>query len=184
MNKKLITTKTIVATAIGAALFAIAFMFIKIPSPVPETQIQSAYAISALFGVLFGPFAGGLIAFVGHAVNDIALYGSAWWSWVIASGVAGTITGLAFYKLNVDEGEADTKALITFNVFQVVGHAVAWLVVAPVLDILIYAEPVNKVFVQGAFAFASNAITTGVLGTILIVAYAATRVKKGSLTKK
>lgn len=44
--------------------------------------------------------------------------------------------------------------------------------VAPVLDILIYSEPVNKVFAQGAFAAVSNIISTAVVGTILLAAYA------------
>ena len=55
---------------------------------------------------------------------------------------------------------------------------------APVLDIVIYAEPANKVFAQGLMAFASNAVVAGVVGTLLLLAYAATRTKKGSLSKK
>jgi len=54
---------------------------------------------------------------------------------------------------------------------QVVGNAIAWIVVAPVLDILVYAEPANKVFMQGAFAFLGNIIIIGVLGTILLAGY-------------
>ena len=53
--------------------------------------------------------------------------------------------------------------------------------VAPSLDILIYAEPANKVYVQGAVAGILNMITVAVLGTILISSYARSRVKKGSL---
>ena len=53
--------------------------------------------------------------------------------------------------------------------------------VAPSLDILIYAEPAKKVYVQGAVAGILNMITVAVLGTILISSYARSRVKKGSL---
>ena len=60
----------------------------------------------------------------------------------------------------------------------------AWLVVAPVLDIVISAEPANKVFAQGAMAFLSNSVVAGVVGTLLLIAYAATRTRKGSLSKK
>ena len=42
---------------------------------------------------------------------------------------------------------------------------------APVLDILMFAEPANKVFAQGAFAFLGNIIVIGILGTILLIAY-------------
>ena len=55
--------------------------------------------------------------------------------------------------------------------------------VAPVLDIVIYQEPVSYVFTQGIVAAASNFVTTAVIGTLLLVAYAATRTKKGSLKK-
>ena len=55
--------------------------------------------------------------------------------------------------------------------------------VAPVLDILIYQEPANLVFVQGVTAAIMNSISVGVIGTLLMIAYAATRTKKGSLSK-
>ena len=56
--------------------------------------------------------------------------------------------------------------------------------VAPVLDILIYAEPVKKVFAQGAFAAISNIITAVVVGGLLVLAYTKTIAKKGSLDKE
>ena len=49
---------------------------------------------------------------------------------------------------------------------------------------MIYAEVASKVFTQGIVAFIANVITTGVIGTILAVAYAKTRTKKGSLDKE
>ena len=67
---------------------------------------------------------------------------------------------------------------------QIIGHAAAWIVVAPVLDILIYSEPVNKVFAQGAFAAVSNIVSTAIVGTILLAAYAKTRTGAGSLKKE
>jgi energy-coupling factor transport system substrate-specific component len=179
-----VNTRTIVATGLGAAIFALLFMFVKVPSPVPETSFQTAYGVSAFFATLFGPIAGALIAFIGHALSDAVQYGSPWWSWVIASGVSGFIFGFAFKRTNVEDGEFGVKDIITFNVIQVIGNVIAWIIVAPVLDILIYQEPASKVFVQGVTAAVMNAISAGVIGTLLLVAYAATRTKKGSLSKK
>ena len=99
-----VTTKTIVAAGLGAALFALLFMYVKVPSPVPETSFQTAYGLSAFFGALFGPIAAGLMAFIGHALSDAVQYGSPWWSWVIASGVASFIYGFAFKRTKVEEG--------------------------------------------------------------------------------
>jgi len=178
-----ITTRTIVAIGIGAALFMLLFMYVKIPSPVPETSFQTAYGLGAFFATLFGPIAGTLIQFIGHALSDAVQYGSPWWSWVIASGVAGFVFGFAFKRTKVEEGEVRVKDILTFNLIQVIGNVVAWVVVAPVLDILIYQEPVNLVFTQGLTAAIMNIISAGVIGTLLLVAYATIRPKKGSLKK-
>jgi energy-coupling factor transport system substrate-specific component len=156
-------------------------MFVKIPSPIPETSFHTAYGLGALFAVVFGPIAGGLIAFIGHALSDFIQYGSPWWSWVIASGVAGFVFGFAFNRTKVEDGEFKGRDILIFNIIQAVGHIIAWLVVAPVLDILIYSEPVSLVFTQGVTAALLNIVGTGVIGTLLLIAYAATRTKKGSL---
>ncbi len=178
-----VSTRTIVATGLGAAIFTLLFMYVKVPSPVPETSFQTAYGLGAFFAALFGPIAGMLIQFIGHALSDAIQYGSPWWSWVIASGVAGFVFGFAYKRTKVEEGEFKTKDIVTFNVIQAIGNVIAWVVVAPVLDILIYQEPVNLVFTQGVTAAIMNTISAGVIGTLLLVAYAATRTKKGSLSK-
>jgi len=179
-----ISTRTIVAIGIGAALFMLLFMYVKIPSPVPETSFQTAYGLAGFFATLFGPIAGGLIAFIGHALSDAVQYGSPWWSWVIASGVAGFIYGFAFKRTRVNEGEFKGKDILNYNIIQIIGNLFAWVVVAPVLDILIYQEPVNLVFTQGLTAAVMNIVSAGVFGTLLLIAYAATRTKKGSLSKE
>lgn len=186
MEKKLfeIKTKTIVATGLGAALFTLMFMYVKVPTGIPETDIQTAYGIGAFFAALFGPIAGGLIAFIGHALSDSVQYGSAWWSWVIASGLSCFIIGLCYPKMHVEEGQFGKKDILRFNVYQVIGNVIAWAIVAPVLDIVIYAEPVNLVFTQGIVAAITNSVSAGVIGSILLAIYSKTRSQKGSLTKE
>jgi len=178
-----VSTKTIVATGLGAAIFMLLFMYVKIPSPIPETSFQTAYGLAAFMGALFGPVACALIAFIGHALSDAIQYGSPWWSWVIASGVAGFAFGLALNKTGVEKGKVSGKEILVFNLIQIAGNIVAWIGVAPALDILIYAEPVNLVFTQGAVAAGMNIVSAGVIGTVLLIAYAATRPKEGSLKK-
>ncbi len=185
MKKKMFafSTKTIVAIGLGAALCTLLFMYVKIPTPIPETQIQTANGVYGFFGALFGPIAGGLIAFIGHALSDSVQYGSAWWSWVIASGTCGFLIGLVYPYLHIEDGVFGGKDILIFNGVQIAANALCWILVAPVLDIVIYAEPANLVFTQGAVAFITNAIGTGVIGTLLLFAYSKTRSKKGSLTK-
>ncbi len=180
------STKTIVATGLGAAVFLVLFYFVKVPSPVPETNLQIAYGVSGFFAILFGPLAGFLVAFVGHALSDFISYGSPWWSWVVASGISGLVIGFLQKKVGtkVEEGTFGKKEILWFVLFAVIANAIAWCLIAPVLDIVIYSEPASKVFLQGVVAFILNAIVTGVIGVILLKAYAATRVQKGSLAKE
>ena len=64
--------------------------------------------------------------------------------------------GLAADQIKISEGEFGKAEIIEFNIYQVIGNVLAWLLVAPVLDILIYAEPVNKVWTQGIVAGIAN----------------------------
>ena len=162
--------KTVVAVGIGAALFFVLGRFVAIPSPVPNTNISLQYAVLALLAAMYGPVAGGLIGFIGHTL--------------IASAFVGVVVGLFSKKLNLQEGEFSKKQVAFFALANIVAHLLAWILVAPVLDIAIYAEPVKKVFAQGAFAAVSNSITAVVVGGLLVLAYTRTIAKKGSLDQE
>lgn len=177
------STKTLVATGLGAALFTLLFMYVKIPTGFPDTYIQTAYGVGAFFSALFGPAAGFLIAFIGHALSDAVQYGSPWWSWVIASGIDCLLVGIIYAQLKVEEGEFGKKDIIKYNIWQFAANLIAWLIVAPVLDIVIYAEPAGYVFTQGIIATITNAISAGVIGTLLLLVYSKTKAKKGSLSQ-
>ena len=179
-----LSVKTIVAIGIGAALFFVLGKFAAIPTPIPNVTISLQFPVLAIMALIFGPVAGLLIGLIGHFLIDLVAGWGVWWSWVICSGIFGLLMGLLGKKVRLDEGEFGKKGAIAFNVTQVISHLVAWAVFAPVLDILIYSEPANKVFVQGATSFAANIVTTGIVGTILCYAYVAARPKKGSLKKE
>ena len=181
MKHKKLSIRTIVAIGIGAAVFMILGRFGSIPTGRPNTNIETAYAFLALMALLYGPVAGFLIGFIGHALKDIVFFGSPWISWVIASGVVGLIIGLSYKRIKINEGVFGKKQIIIFNIIQIIANVIAWFCVAPMLDVVIYAEPINKVFLQGIVGGTVNMITVGILGTILISNYAKTRIKRGSL---
>ena len=158
------SSKTFVAIGIGAALFFVLGRFVAIPSPVPNTNISLQYAVLALLAAMYGPVAGGLIGFIGHALIDLSWGGIPWW--------------------HVEEGDFNKKKVGVFALANVIANLIGWIVVAPVLDILIYAEPAKKVFAQGVFAGISNSITAVVVGGLLVLAYTKTIAKKGSLDKE
>ncbi len=182
--KNNLSIKTIVAIGIGSAVFMILARFAAIPTPIPNTTFNTAYGFLALMAVIFGPIAGVSIGFIGHTLTDLTAYGSPWFSWIIASAIVGLVIGFAAKRLKINEGEFGKKEIIIFNIYQVVANALAWFLVAPTLDVNIYAEPLNKVFTQGLVAGSLNMITVAVLGTILLYSYAKSRVKKGSLDRE
>lgn len=180
--EKGLSIKTIVAIGIGSAVFVILGRFVSIPTGIPNTSIETAYAFLALMAVVFGPVAGFLIGLIGHALKDAVFYGSIWWSWVLVSAFVGLFIGLFANRINIQSGIFEGKQIVTFNVIQALAQAVGWFVIAPTLDVLIYAEPANKVYLQGIVAGLSNIVTVGVIGTILLVSYAKTRNKSDSLS--
>lgn len=181
---KKFSVKTIVAIGIGAALFFVLGRFVAIPSPVPNTNISTQYGLLGFLSVVFGPVAGALIGLIGHALIDFSYGWGIWWSWVIASAVFGLLVGIGAKITKMNKAEIGKKGLIKFNIVQVISHIICWGVVAPVLDILIYNEPLEKLFAQGLFAGISNAVTTAIIGSLLCIAYAATKTKDGSLSKE
>jgi len=176
--------KTVVAIGIGAALFFVLGRFVSIPSGIPNTNITLQYAILALLAVMYGPVAGGLMGFIGHTLIDLSWGGSPWWSWVIASAFVGVVIGLFAKKISLNDGEFGKKEIVTFAIGNVIANVASWLVVAPVLDILMYAEPANKVFAQGAMAAFINSVTAVVVGALLCIAYSKTIAGKGTLDKE
>lgn len=181
---KKLSVKTMVAIGIGAALFFVLGRFVTIPSPVPNTSISVQYGLLAFMATVYGPVAGLLIGLIGHTLIDFSFGWGIWWSWVFASAIFGLLIGICKKVMKMDETEIGKKGLVKFNIAQAICHLICWVVVAPVLDILMYAEPVDKVFVQGLWAWGGNAVTTAVVGSLLCIAYAATKPKAGSLTKE
>lgn len=182
--KKKFGIKEVVAIGIGTALF-VALTEVQIPLGfIPNTALQPRVALLAFLSAVFGPIVGGIVGFLGHALGDALFYGSVWWSWVVPEAVVGIVIGLFAKKFAIKDGGFGAKKIVLFNIVQVVSNAVAWIVVAPVLDIVIYAEPANKVFAQGAWAFLGNIIIAGILGSLLSVGYSKIGGKSSSLSKE
>lgn len=182
--KKLISIQTIVAIGIGAALFFVLGRFVAIPCPIPNVTISIQYGVLAFCSAVYGPIAGLLIGFIGHFFIDFSWGWGVWYSWVIASGFFGIVMGLTGHSNKMSEGLFAKRDLVVFNIAQIISHVVAWVVIAPILDILIYAEPANKVFIQGLVSAAANIVTTGIIGSLLCIAFAAAKPKKGSLSRE
>lgn len=184
MKNNKFTIQQVVAAGIGTALFVV-LTEAQIPVLiVPNTALQVRAALLAFLAAVYGPVVGGIVGLLGHALGDAFFYGSIWWSWVIPDAVFGVVVGLFSKKYLIRDGGFGGKQIALFNIIQIVANAIAWIVCAPVLDILIYAEPANKVFGQGAVAFICNSIIIAILGTLLAFAYSKIATKSSSLVKE
>lgn len=175
--------KEVVAAGIGTAIF-VALTTVQIPLGIPNTALQPRAALLAFLAAVFGPVVGGIVGLLGHALGDVLFYGSVWWSWVFPDAIFGIIIGFGAAKFAIKEGGFNTKAIVMFNVIQVVANFIAWVIIAPFGDILIYKEPANKVFLQGAGAFLGNILIIGILGTLLAAGYSMIGAKSTGLKKE
>ena len=181
MEKRVISVKTVVAIGIGAALMFVLMRFVTVPTGIPNVNINLGIAVLSVFAAVFGPVAGLLIGFIAHFLVDLTWGWGVWWSWVICSGLFGLGVGFLkkFYK--IEEGGFGIKQMVFFNTVQIAANVLVWGAIAPTLDILIFQEPADKVYLQGIVAGASNIIVVLILGTLLAFGYSKTRAKAGSL---
>ena len=174
--------KQVVAIGIGAAVYIILSRFAAIPTPIPNTTLQVTFAFLALMAFIYGSFVGFGIGIIGHTISDMTAYGSPWISWVLVTGFFGFTIGLLGKKIKIEN--FGRSKIIQFIIGEIIICILGWGILAPILDILIYKEPANKVFAQGIFAGISNMIVVGILGTILIYSFSKSIVSKGSLKKE
>jgi energy-coupling factor transport system substrate-specific component len=172
--------KTAVAIVIGAVLYFVLFRFAAIPSGVPDTNINLGIAILAAFSAAFGPIAGFLIGFIGHALTDFSWggWGGIWWSWVISSAVFGCVIGFFWKSFKIEEGGFGLKECFTFNGVQIVTNIVVWVFVARTLDMIIYNESFDKVSLQSFTAAGFNSAVVLVLGSLLAFGYSQFRARR------
>lgn len=184
MKDKKSIIKNVVAIGIGSAIF-VALTTVQIPVGfIPNTALQIRAAILAFFAAVFGPITGFAIGLIGHALGDALFYGSIWWSWVFPDAIFGLLVGFFSKNYCINEGGFTYLKAAIFNLVQVLSNAVAWVICAPLLDVLIYKEPASKVFVQGITAFVANIIIIIILGTLLCWSYSLIKTKTSSLKEE
>lgn len=153
--------------AAGSALFFLLGAFVSIPSPIETVNICIQYGLLAYLSAVFGPLAGMLTGLLGHVAIDL-YFSDFYWSWIIASAAFGGLLGVLTNAIDLRFTNQLPEALIRFNLCQVAVHAVCWAGIAPVLEILLYSENMDRIFEQGLTAALSNAVTTAIVGSLLL----------------
>ena len=156
---------------VGTLLFAVVTQ-IEISSPVANTYLQPRMGILAVVSAVGGPLIGAICGFVGHLLGDYWFQQrEVWLSWALAEALVGVGIGFFRQKFDVLGKGFHTRQGLLFEAVQVGANALAWLAVAPLLDMVLYGQRAEKVFLQGAEAFLLNAVITGVLGLLLLAAF-------------
>lgn len=180
---KPMSTKTVVAIGIGAALYA-ALSFIEIPVG-PNTGFRLAIAIICIFGAFFGPTAGFLVGFLGHALHDAFFYGSVWWSWVFMSAMLGFFGGFVHLDKKFDplSGNCNKLNMLSMYIWSAIGMFVGS-VLAYFGDVYLYGEPAQKLFIQITLANICNLVVIFVIGIPAVALIAKSKSKSKGLVKE
>ena len=174
---KLTPMKRTAVIAAGSVLFFLLGAFVVLPSPIDTVNICIQYGWLAFLSVACGPLTGALVGLLGHIVIDL-YFGELCWSWIIASAAFGGLLGILANVTGLRFATYDRENLVRFNLCQLAIHVVCWAGIAPVLEILLYSESMDRIFEQGLTAAVSNAVTTAIVSSILLAVYAARRTKK------
>lgn len=179
-KRELFSTKNVVAIGIGAALYSV-LSGVAIPVG-PNTSLRIAVALLTIFGAIFGPVVGFFVGFVGHALNDMIMWGSVWFSWVFLSAVIGLFGGMITLdpSFSLETGHVTKKHIFKMYIYAILGMIFAGLA-AYVGDVYFYGEPAKKVWIQIALATATDFIVTSTLGIPLILGIASRKRKYSNL---
>jgi energy-coupling factor transport system substrate-specific component len=153
-------TVTLVSVAVGAALFGVLMVFGSIPI-FTNTFLTSAMIIPVIVGGLFGPIPAFATMLIGNFVADLIGGWGFWFDWSVGNGVLGLFIGaLPLYGAKIDEGIFKVQHAIIYAVCCIVGNAIAFGIVTPVMTSIFYQADLEITFIQ---AFAGGVANTAVL---------------------
>jgi len=169
-----VTTRVIVYSAIGAALYAL-FNWIAFAIQIPGTEnvsVRPHYGLLTFFGFAFGPVVGFLTGFVGNTVGDQLAYGSAfgsWW-WSVANGLAGLVAGVFPFMMASRMTSTGSKAFWA-AVAGVAGTVVGFLFIW--IELIIQPELGFNTILPGEYipVVIGNSIAAAIVTPILVLAW-------------
>lgn len=161
-------TKTIVAVAIGAALFGVLMNYGGIPI-FTNTSLTTAMIVPVVVGAMYGPLPAAVAAGVGNVIADLIGGWGLWFDWSIGNAVAALFVGLLpVYGAYITEGVFTVKHAITYAVLCVLGNAVAFGVCTPILTALFYGDELNVTFLQAIWASIGNIAIEVIVGVPIL----------------
>jgi len=177
-------TKTIVGVAIGAALFGVLMVYggIKVTT---NTSLTSAMVVTVVVGALFGPLPAAVAAGVGNVIADLIGGWGLWFDWSVGNLVLGLFVGLLpLYGAKIDEGIFTIKHAIIYAVLCVIGNALAFGIVTPVMTVAFYSSELTITWIQAWSAIVSNATVLIVVGIPVLFMLAKRNARGTNLSKE
>lgn len=175
-------TKTIVGSAIGAALFAVLMNFGGI-RVFTNTNLSSAMIVVPVVAGLFGPLPAALAAGLGNVLADLIGGWGFWFDWSIGNFVMGFFVGLLpIYGARIEDGVFEVKHIICYIVCVILGNLIGFGVVTPILTYLLYAQELTITWAQALSAVVSNGLVQIVIGVPVLVLLAKRNARKTNLS--
>ena len=177
-------TKTIVGVAIGVALFGVLMDYASI-KVFTNTNLTLAMIVPVIVGGLFGPLPAAIACGLGNVLADLIGGWGMWFDWSVGNAVLGFIVGcLKLYGADIENGKFDVKHMIIHAVCCIVGNALAFGVITPIMTTLFYQSDLEITFIQSLVGGASNVLVLVVAGIPILKALAARNAKATNLTKE
>ncbi len=174
-------TKTVVVIAIGAALFGVLMNFGGI-TVVSNTKLTTAMLIPVIVGAMYGPVPAFVACLVGNTIADLIGGWGFWFDWSIGNGVLGFIVGLLpVYGARINDGIFKAKHAVIYAVLCIIGNALAFGVITPILTTAFYGGELEVTFVQALAGGIGNTAILIILGIPIIIALAARNARSNNL---
>ena len=162
-------TKTIVAIAIGAALFGVLMVWGSIPV-FTNISLTSAMVVPVVVGALFGPLPAFATLLIGNCLADLIGGWGFWFDWSVGNGVLGLFVGLLpMYGADIKNGIFKVKHAIIYTICCILGNAIAFGIVTPVMTALFYSADLEITFIQSIAGGLSNTAVLVIIGIPVLV---------------
>jgi energy-coupling factor transport system substrate-specific component len=159
---------TFVSVVVGAALFGVLMVFGSIPV-FTNTYLSSAMIVPVVVGGIFGSLPASATMLFGNMITGLVADWGFRFDWSIGNGVLGLFIGaLPLYGAKIDKGTFTVKHAIIYAVLCVIGNAIAFGIVTPILTSLLYPADLELSFIQAFVSIMLNVAVLTIVGIPLL----------------
>jgi energy-coupling factor transport system substrate-specific component len=157
-------TKTIVAIAVGAALYGVLMVYGGI-QVFTNTSLTSAMIVPVIVGGMFGPVPAMVTLLIGNMFADLIGGWGMWFDWSIGNAVLGFFVGLLpVYGARIMDGIFKPLHIGIYAVCCVLGNVFAFGIITPIFSAMFYGAELELTFVQAGVASVANILVLLIVG--------------------